>query len=167
MAAAKRSEAAAVPGCLQTQHCGPQPLSNSGGFIWQARVDVTCSGEEEAPTAAVIHRSGKQPGTCLVPPAPTQRGLSRAGGHRAPGTRWHSGSSALPSAALAAAPVSILSSQSISPPSSCHSQQLTPACRSGPAALLGVLQALAVLISLRNSDANMLQAVQCGASSWD
>lgn len=58
------------------------PLSGAGGGFWQTKVAVTCSGEE-APTPPIIHRSGKMPGTCLVPPAPTQCGLSHAGGHRA------------------------------------------------------------------------------------
>lgn len=164
MAAAKRSEAAAVPGCLQTQRCGPQPLSNAGGFIWQARVDVTCSGGGGGTHCSCNSQVWKAardvPGAACSHPAWVEPCRWAQGA-------WHT----LALGELILAQRSLGCFHPVLPehlsPSSCHSQQLTPACRSGPAALLGVLQALPVLISLRNSDANTLQALQRGASSWD
>lgn len=142
------------------------PASSScwgGDAIWQAKVAMACSGEE-APAAAVMHSAGKLPRTCLMLLAPTHCRLSHAGGHRVPGTHQCSGSSSLPSTALAAAPLSSLHPPRSSHPTSCCCQQLSPTHSSCPA-FLGVLQAPPMLIPLRNCDANVLGAPHHGGGS--
>lgn len=98
--------AVAQPGCLQTQHCGL-----SGGFLaGQGGCDLLWGGGNHS---SCNHGSGNHPGTCLVLPAPTQCGLSRAGGHRA-----HAVGLSLTQQSLgcsSCSPVSILPLWSISP----------------------------------------------------